>query len=102
MEVEMASNDKDKDHGGGADFVQAAVHTTSGSYPDQGHEQVNGNQKIEVVLKKAAKALDLTDTNGWVVRLGDQTLNPDESFTSQGLTGVVELDWGPEEGGGGA
>jgi hypothetical protein len=98
----MASNGKENGHGGGADFDQVVVLTTSGSYPEQGHEQVNANQKVDVILKKAAKALNLTDTSGWVVRNGDQPVNPDASFASQGLAGVVELDWGPEEGGGGA
>lgn len=96
------SNDKENGHGGGADFVQVVVLTTSGSYPHEGDEQVNANQKVDVVLKKAAKALNLTDTSGWLVRDGDQPVNPDTSFAAQGLHGTVELDWGPEEGGGGA
>lgn len=98
----MVSSDKGNGHGGGADFVEVVVLTTSGSYPDQGDEKVNADQKVDVVLKKAAKALNLTDTSGWIVRHGDQPVNPDASFASQGLAGVVELDWGPEEGGGGA
>jgi hypothetical protein len=98
----MASNSKDNGHGGGAEFVQVVVHTTSGSYPPEGDERLNANEKVDVVLKKAARELNLTDTNGWLVRHGDQPVNPDASFAAQGLAGLVELDWGPEEGGGGA
>jgi hypothetical protein len=98
----MVSHAREDGHGAGADFVQVVVLTTSGSYPDEGEEQINANQKVDVVLKKAAKALNLADTSGWIVRKGDQPVNPDASFASQGLAGVIELDWGPEEGGGGA
>lgn len=98
----MVSDEKENGHGVGADFVEVAVLTTSGSYPQEGHEQVNANQKVDVILKKAAKELNIADTSGWIVRKGDQPVNPDASFAAQGLQGVVELDWGPEEGGGGA
>jgi len=98
----MVSSEKENGHGGGANFIEVVVLTTSGSYPEQGADQVNANQKVDVILKKAATALDLTDTSGWLVRDGDQPVNPDASFAAQGLHGTVELDWGPEEGGGGA
>jgi hypothetical protein len=82
-------------------FVEVAVVTTSGSYPKNGFERTPIRQKISVILKKAANKLEITDTTDWVATVGEQEVNPDSSYLDSGLTGEVEIDYGPREGGGG-
>lgn len=82
-------------------FVQVAVITTSGSYPDQGFDRTPENQKIRVILEQTARKLKITDTSGWVALVGDKELNIEANFVENGLQGEVEIDYGPREGGGG-
>ncbi|HMO79578.1 MAG TPA: hypothetical protein PKD24_02185 [Pyrinomonadaceae bacterium] len=82
-------------------FAEAAVVTTSGSYPKNGFERTPIRQKISVILKKAANKLEITDTTDWVATVGEQEVNPDSSYLDCGLSGEVEIDYGPREGGGG-
>ena len=81
--------------------VAVAIATTSGFYPETGFIPVPANQKIEVDLLKAAKALNLTDTSNWVAKVGGRTIVPSQSYAENQLSGEVEVDWGPREGGGG-
>ncbi len=83
-------------------FIHATVSTTSGLFPDKGFERVPINQPVKVLLEKAADALGLTDTDGWVARVDDREINPNDSYRDSGLTGEITIDWGPTEGGGGA
>lgn len=83
-------------------FIQVAVLTTSGSFPDDGFKRVPINQPVAVLLKKAAKELGLTDTDGWVARVDDREIDPTQSYHEIGLVGEITVDWGPAEGGGGA
>jgi hypothetical protein len=82
-------------------FVEVAVVTTSGSYPDEGFDRTPVHQKIKVILKKATHELGITDTTDWVATVGDQELDVDASYEQLGLSGKVEIDYGPREGGGG-
>lgn len=82
-------------------FVEVAVVTTSGSYPVDGYERTPIRQKISVILKKAANNLKITDTENWVATVNDQEVNVDATYHDLGLTGEVEIDYGPREGGGG-
>jgi hypothetical protein len=82
-------------------FVEVAISTTSGFYPSTGYERVSIHQKIEVMLHKAAKALNLTDTSNWVVSVNKSPIDPSRSYEESGLKGRVDIDWGPREGGGG-
>lgn len=84
-----------------ANFVEVAVGTTSGFSPTDGYEQVPVHQKVKVQLDKAAKVLNLTNTDGWVATVNKQPINPDLSYQENNLTGTIEIDWGPHEGGGG-
>ena len=83
-------------------FIHAAISTTSGLFPDEGFKRVPINQPVKVLLKKAADALGLTDTKGWVTRVDDREINPSGSYHDNGLKGNITVDWGPAEGGGGA
>jgi hypothetical protein len=84
-----------------ANFVQVAVVTTSGSYPETGFDRTPANQKISVILKKAANKLSITDTTDWIAVVGDKELNTNAGYDDNGLSGQVEIDYGPREGGGG-
>lgn len=88
-----------------ARFVEVSVSTTSGFFPTEGFERVPVNQKVEVQLKKAAHALGIKDTANWVASVvepaGKRTIDPTNSYHDNKLSGRVEIDWGPSEGGGG-
>ncbi|CCF97125.1 hypothetical protein B7R77_08720 [Ralstonia solanacearum K60] len=81
--------------------VGVAIATTSGFYPETGFIQVPANQKVEVELRKAATALNLTDTSNWVAKVAGRTIDGNRSYAENQLSGNVEIDWGPREGGGG-
>lgn len=83
-------------------FIEVAVSTTSGFFPDEGFERVPNNQPVKVLLEKAAKAIGLADTDGWVARVDDREVNVNSSYRDNGLAGQITIDWGPSEGGGGA
>lgn len=89
----------------GAQFVEVSISTTAGFYPAEGFDQVPAHQKVEVQLKKAQKVLKINDTSGWVASVitssGKEQLDPEKSYLENGLSGRVEIDWGPSEGGGG-
>lgn len=89
----------------GEHFVEVSISTTAGFYPAEGFERVPVNQKIEVELKKAQDHLKIKDTAGWVASVitanGKQAVDPTKSYQENGLSGRVEIDWGPSEGGGG-
>ena len=95
MTTEAESNAKDH-------FIRVAVLTTSGSFPSEGFERVPINQPVDVVLKRAAKHLKLTDTDGWVARVDETEIDPTKNYRDNGLAGEITIDWGPAEGGGGA
>lgn len=92
----------DQGHGQDDKKLDVAIATTSGFYPESGFVWVPANQKIEVELKKAAKALNLTDTSNWVASVSKRPIDPDKSYAENGISGEVEIDWGPREGGGGS
>lgn len=83
------------------EFVLVTVFTTAGVFPAQGALRARPDELVSTVLERAAKKLDLQDTATWVVTVDGRTINPAMSFAQNGLSGVVELDWSPPEGGGG-
>lgn len=85
----------------GADKLFVTVMTLSGVFPAEGGLRVESSELISSVLEKAAKKLGLTDTSGWVVSVAGNDINATLTFGQAGLTGIVELDWMPREGGGG-
>lgn len=82
-------------------FVQVAVVTTGGSYPDEGFTKAPANQKVRIFLAEAARHLNIADAGGWVARVNSREIDPEKSYEENGLTGEVEIDFGPREGGGG-
>lgn len=84
-----------------AGFVLVAVYTTSGAYPREGHKREKATEIVAEFLQKAAHALHLTDTNGWVATVDGRDINPAQTFAENHLTGTVTIHWGPREGGGG-
>lgn len=86
-------------------FVEVSVSTTAGFYPPEGADRAPIHQKISVILEKAKEKLRLTDVTNWVATVTDTSgyreLDPQKSYLDSGLSGTVEIDWGPREGGGG-
>ena len=85
--------------------VEVSVSTTSGFFPAEGFNHVPGEQKVEVELERAKHELKIKDTTNWVASIngphGKRIINPAHSYRENGLSGKVEIDWGPSEGGGG-
>lgn len=86
-------------------FVAVSISTTSGFYPEEGFDRVPVHQKVGVQLEKAAKKLGIKDTNNWIATVsgpgGKRQIDPDKTYLENRLSGEVEIDWGPSEGGGG-
>lgn len=81
--------------------LEVRVLTTSGVFPRHGQATVHPSDLVNEILRKAAHALHLTDTSGWVVTSDGRDINAAATFAQNGLAGTVELHWGPREGGGG-
>ena len=86
-------------------FVEVSIATTAGFYPAEGFERVPAHQKVSVLLEKAQKELTIKDVAGWIATVtdgsGKRQIDPARSYVDNGLSGNVEIDWGPSEGGGG-
>lgn len=86
-------------------FVEVSISTTAGFYPMEGFERVPVHQKVSVLLEKAQKELNIKDVAGWIATVtdgsGKRQIDPERSYLDNGLSGKVEIDWGPSEGGGG-
>lgn len=78
-----------------------AIVTTSGSYPDDGFDEVPEQQPIKVELDRAAHKLHITNTTDWVATVGGNELKIDQSYAANQLHGKVEISYGPRETGGG-
>ncbi|MRR05458.1 MAG: hypothetical protein EG828_00710 [Deltaproteobacteria bacterium] len=95
------NSDKQKHDSHGENFVQVAVVTTSGSYPAEGYDKTPANQKVKIFLAEAARELKIADISGWVARVGNKEINPELSYEDNGLSGEIDIDFGPRESGGG-
>jgi len=88
-----------------APFVEVSISTTAGFFPAEGFDRVPAHQKIKVELEKAARKLQINNTSGWIATVstpgGKRTLDVEKSYAENALSGQVEIDWGPSEGGGG-
>jgi hypothetical protein len=82
--------------------ISVAVITTSGTWPETGLESVPIHQHVKVQLHRAVKELKITDTTNWIAKVGNQELNVEQSYEQNNLSGQVEIDYGPREGGGGS
>ncbi|WP_039784649.1 multiubiquitin domain-containing protein [Ancylobacter sp. FA202] len=83
------------------DVVLVTVFTTAGIFPAQGAVRARPGELVSTVLERAAKKLKLQDTSTWVVTVDGRTINSGLTFAQNSLSGAVELDWSPPEGGGG-
>lgn len=82
-------------------LVAVRVYTTSGSFPGQADKRVKVTEIVGEILGQAAKALQLTGTNGWVATVDGRDIDPNKTYLENHLTGTVTIHWGPREGGGG-
>lgn len=86
-------------------FVFVSISTTAGFYPGEGFSRVPSHQKVDVELAKAKSELKIKDTAGWIATVtnssGKRVIDPEKTYLENGLSGEVEIDWGPSEGGGG-
>ena len=81
--------------------VEVSISTTSGRYPEKGFAQVAEDEKVEFILEKAGLTLDLKDTTDWGLNVAGRRIDPKQTYAENGLSGKVELSWGPKHGGGG-
>lgn len=81
--------------------IAVVVVTTSGTYPNTGADHVPINQPVRVQLEKAARALEITDTSGWVARVNGNDIDANRSYAENNLSGSITIDFGKREGGGG-
>jgi len=85
--------------------VEVSISTTAGFFPTQGFNHVPMNQAVQVELDKAKHALQIRDTTNWIASVagssGKRVIDPSKTYAENGLSGKVEIDWGPSEGGGG-
>ena len=86
-------------------FVEISIATTAGFYPAEGFERVPVHQKVSVLLERAQRELRIKDIAGWIATVtdgsGKRQIDPACSYLDNGVSGNVEIDWGPSEGGGG-
>lgn len=85
----------------GAEKVLVTVLTLSGVFPAEGALRVDSTETIASILDKAAKKLELASTSNWVVSVGGRDIVPSQTFAQANLSGTIEIDWMPREGGGG-
>jgi len=85
--------------------VEVSIATTAGFFPAEGFNTVPARQNVEEELLKAKNALAIKDTTGWIATVtgpaGKRTIDPAKTYLDNGLSGKVDIDWGPSEGGGG-
>lgn len=86
-------------------FVEVSISTTAGFFPAESFNRVPVNQKVDIELMKAKEALKIKDALGWVASVITPTekrpIDPGKTYLENGLSGQIEIDWGPSEGGGG-
>ena len=86
-------------------IVEVSISTTAGFFPAEGYNRVPTHQKVEVDLEKAWRKLNIKAIDDWVANVngpsGTRAIDPKKTYLENGLSGKVEIDWGPKEGGGG-
>ena len=86
-------------------LVEVSISTTAGFYPAEGYVQVPVDEKVEFQLEKAGRELDIKSTSDWVAKVngpkGMRAIDPMKTYMENELSGQVDIDWGPKEGGGG-
>jgi len=85
--------------------LDVSISTTAGFYPTEGFDAVPEKQAVQTELDKAKHHLKIKDVNGWIATVisesGKRQIDPARSYAENNLSGQIEIDWGPSEGGGG-
>lgn len=81
--------------------IKVAVVTTSGTWPEDEFVTVPIHQKVRVALETAARRLNIVDVSAWVAKVAGRDLDVEKSWLENGFSGVVTVDFGPRESGGG-
>lgn len=85
------------------DKVLVSVVTTAGVFPAEGSARYSVTTTISAVLADAKASLRIAQVpSDWVVMVGSADVNPAMTFAQAHLLGLVKIEWGPREGGGGA
>ena len=86
-------------------LVEVSISTTAGFYPAEGYDQVPVDEKVEFQLEKAGRDLDIKPPSDWIAKVngpeGMRVIDPMKTYMENELSGRVDIDWGPKEGGGG-
>lgn len=81
--------------------INVRVITSSGHYPEHGHERVPITEVVKDILDRAATSLGIVDTAQWVANVNGTPVNVSMTYEQLGLHGEVKIDYGRSEGGGG-
>lgn len=81
--------------------INVRVITSSGQYPEHGHEKAPLTEPVQMILERAAKKLQILDTSQWVANVNGSPIQISMTYAQLGLHGEVKIDWGRSEGGGG-
>ena len=102
----MSDKNEGSVHEAKKEFVEVSISTTAGFFPSEGFDRVKADEAIGHQLKKAASKLKIKSTDGWIATVNEagakRILDTNRSYAENQLSGQVEIDWGPSEGGGGA
>lgn len=97
----MSDHNKNRENPPGDKFVEVRVITTAALFPPDGYERVSAKQKLAPMLSRAAAALGLTDTTGYIVTVNGTEVDPEQTYETLGVNGQVDFRWGPKAGAGG-
>lgn len=81
--------------------INVRVITSSGHYPEHGHETVLLVEPVKDVLGRAAASLGIVDTAQWVANVNGAPIDVSKTYEQLDLHGEVKIDYGRSEGGGG-
>ncbi|MDO8776893.1 MAG: hypothetical protein Q7K57_50925 [Burkholderiaceae bacterium] len=81
--------------------INVRVITSSGHYPEHGHEKVPLTELVKDILGRAATSLGIVDTAQWVANVNGAPIDVSKTYEQLGLHGEVKIDYGRSEGGGG-
>lgn len=82
-------------------FIEVRVVTTAGVYPESGFERVSEKEHVKTLLKRADEKLHIMDSQGWIAVVSGRKIDINRTFQENGLSGRIEIDWGPDHGAGG-
>jgi hypothetical protein len=81
--------------------INVRVITSSGHYPEHGHEKVPLAEHVKDILARAATSLGIVDTAQWVANVNGALIDVSQMYVQLGLHGEATIDYGRSEGGGG-